>query len=64
MEKLELYQRVYKANDLEALKRVEQELTDLYGVLPSQIRNIVVKRRFDILSHDHLLMMSKMEARD
>ena len=55
MEKLELYQRVYKANDLEALKRVEQELTDLYGVLPSQIRNIVVKRRFDILSHDPLI---------
>ena len=55
MEKLELYQRVYKANDLETLKRVEQELTDLYGVLPSQIRNIVVKRRFDILSHDPLI---------
>ncbi len=55
MEKLELYQRVYKANDLEALKRVEQELTDLYGVLPSQVRNIVVKRRFDILSHDPLI---------
>ena len=55
MEKLELYQRVYKANDLETLKRVEQELTDLYGVLPSQVRNIVVKRRFDILSHDPLI---------
>ena len=55
MEKLELYQRVYKANDLETLKRVEHELTDLYGVLPSQVRNIVVKRKFDIISHDPLI---------
>ena len=54
MEKLELYQRVYKANDLETLKRVEHELTDLYGVLPSQVRNIVVKRRL-ISSHDPLI---------
>ena len=37
------------------MKRVEHELTDLYGVLPSQVRNIVVKRRFDILSHDPLI---------
>ena len=55
MEKLELYQRVYKANDLETLKHVEQELTDLYGVLPSEVHNIVVKRKFDILSHDKLI---------
>lgn len=37
------------------MKRVEHELTDLYGVLPSQVRNIVVKERFDILSHDPLI---------
>lgn len=55
MEKLELYQRIYRANHLGALKSVEDELKDLYGELPREVSNIVIKRRFEILSHDPII---------
>lgn len=52
MEKLELYQRVYHANKMTELNAVEKELVDLYGKLPHEVENIVVKRRFEILCHN------------
>ncbi len=52
MEKLELYQKVYHANKMTELNAVEKELVDLYGKLPHEVENIVVKRRFEILCHN------------
>ena len=52
MEKLELYQRIYKANKMTQINLVERELRDLYGELPREIENIIIKRRFEILSHN------------
>ncbi len=52
MEKLELYQRIYKANKMTQLNEVEKELKDIYGQLPREVENIIVKRRFEILSHN------------
>lgn len=52
IEKLELYTRIYKANKLSTLDQVTEEMKDMYGQLPHEINNIIMKRRFDILSHD------------
>lgn len=49
IEKLDLYQRIYNSNTLDDLKHVEEELKDLYGILPEEIENIVLKRKYEIL---------------
>ena len=49
MEKLNLYQRIYKAQHLTQLKALESELKDLYGTLPREVQNIVFKRQYEIL---------------
>jgi len=51
IEKLELYQRICRAQKRSQLDQVEKELVDLYGSLPRQIKNILAKRRFELLSH-------------
>lgn len=55
MEKLNLYQRVYKANKMSELKNVKGELKDLYGQLPREVENIVDKRYFEILASDDIV---------
>ncbi|MBO6048073.1 MAG: transcription-repair coupling factor [Erysipelotrichaceae bacterium] len=55
IEKIDLYNHIYEANTLEELSKVEVELKDLYGHIPIQINNIVIKRRFEILSHDVII---------
>lgn len=49
MEKLNLYQRIYKAQHLTELNSLEKELQDMYGTLPREVNNIVLKRRYEIL---------------
>lgn len=49
MEKLNLYQRIYKAQHLTQLQSLEKELKDLYGTLPREVNNIVLKRKYEIL---------------
>lgn len=49
MAKLNLYQRIYKAQHLTQLQSIEKELQDLYGKLPREVANIVLKRQYEIL---------------
>lgn len=49
IEKLNLYQRIYKAQHLTQIASLEKELKDLYGTLPREVNNIVLKRKFEIL---------------
>lgn len=49
IEKLNLYQRVYKAQQLSQMTSLEKELKDLYGTLPREVNNIVLKRKYEIL---------------
>lgn len=49
IEKLNLYQRIYQAQHLTQIQSLERELQDLYGTLPREVRNIVLKRKYEIL---------------
>ncbi len=49
IEKLNLYQQIYNAQSLEEIDALEKELKDLYGTLPQQVNNIVLKREYEIL---------------
>ena len=49
IEKLNLYQRIYNAKHLTQVESLEVELKDLYGTLPREVRNIVLKRKYEIL---------------
>lgn len=49
IEKLNLYQRIYKAQTLQQISSLEKDLTDFYGSLPREVNNIVLKRKFEIL---------------
>lgn len=49
IEKLNLYQRIYNAKHLTQIEALEVELKDLYGTLPREVRNIVLKRKYEIL---------------
>jgi transcription-repair coupling factor (superfamily II helicase) len=49
IEKLNLYQRIYNAKTLNEMKKLEEELKDMYGKLPREVENIVLKRQYEIL---------------
>jgi transcription-repair coupling factor (superfamily II helicase) len=49
IEKLNLYQKVYNAKHLTQIDALEVELKDLYGTLPREVKNIVLKRKYEIL---------------
>lgn len=49
IEKLNLYQQIYNARTLEEIDVLEKELKDLYGTLPKEVNNIVLKREYEIL---------------
>lgn len=49
IEKLNLYQRIYKAQHLSQMVSLEKELKDLYGTLPREVSNIVLKRKYEIM---------------
>lgn len=49
IEKLDLYQKVYSTQTLIQLSSLERELKDLYGTLPSEVNNILLKRKYEIL---------------
>ena len=59
LEKLRLYQQLHQANSLEQLEATKSEFTDLYGKLPREVNNLVLKREFDILAtHDTIEKIS------
>lgn len=47
--KLSLYQKIYKVDDLNKFDALYDELTDLYGKLPASITDIIEKRRLELL---------------
>lgn len=49
MEKLNLYQRIYQAQHMTQMISIEKDLKDLYGTLPREVQNIVLKRKYEIL---------------
>ncbi len=49
IEKLNLYQKVYHAQHMNQMISLEKELKDLYGTLPREVNNIVLKRKYEIL---------------
>lgn len=49
LEKLRLYQQLDSAKNLEMLDATKAEFMDLYGKLPREVDNLVLKREFDIL---------------
>jgi transcription-repair coupling factor (mfd) len=60
LEKLRLYQQLHQANSLEQLEATKSEFTDLYGKLPREVNNLVLKREFDILAtHDTIEKISE-----
>lgn len=52
IEKLNLYQRIYKAQHMTQMNTLEKELKDLYGTLPREVNNIVLKRKYEILCNE------------
>lgn len=49
IEKLNLYQRIYQAQHINQIVSIEHDLKDLYGKLPREVNNIVLKRKYEIL---------------
>ncbi len=49
IEKLNLYQRIYQAQHITQINSLERDLKDLYGTLPREVNNIVLKRKYEIL---------------
>ena len=62
IEKLNLYQRVYKAQHLSQMSALENELKDLYGTLPREVNNIVLKRKYEILCTEPFIDQVKEAA--
>lgn len=52
IEKLNLYQKIYKAQHISQILSLEKELKDLYGTLPREVNNIVLKRKYEILCNE------------
>lgn len=50
LEKLRLYQQLHEADSLEKVNATKAEFTDLYGKLPREVSNLILKREFDILA--------------
>lgn len=59
MEKLNLYQQIYNAHSLEEMDILEKELKDLYGSLPKEVNNIVLKREYEILCTQDFIEQAK-----
>lgn len=51
--KISLYQKIYQVNDLAKLDSVIEEINDLYGKLPASIKDIIEKRKFEILINNN-----------
>lgn len=62
IEKLNLYQRIYQAQHLTQIASLEKDLKDLYGTLPREVSNIVLKRRYEILCTESFIDQVKEEA--
>ncbi len=50
MEKLQVYQRIEKCDTMQSIVMLQNEFLDYYGKLPTEIINLIDKRRLDILA--------------
>lgn len=58
-EKLSFYQEIEVANTLHAIVDIEQKIEDMYGRIPSEVRLIIEKRRFEILIKEPVIENTK-----
>lgn len=59
IEKLNLYQRIYQAQHMSQIISLEKDLKDLYGTLPREVNNIVLKRKYEILCTEPFIDSAK-----
>lgn len=51
-DKLQLYQEILTLNSLFDLEQFKNKLLDIYGKLPQEVQNLLIKRRIDILANN------------
>jgi len=49
-DKIELYQEIEGAEDIDALNKVKDRMRDIYGRLPSEVNMLLQKKRIDLLT--------------
>ena len=49
-DKIELYQEILSAVDLDSLERIKDRTIDIYGKLPEEVESLFLKRTVDLLS--------------
>jgi len=54
-DKIELYQDILSAPDIETLAAIKVKTRDIYGKLPNEVEQLFVKRNIDLLKEDALL---------
>lgn len=63
-DKLSLYQRIEKVKTSSALQALVEEVNDLYGRLPTEVRLLFEKKQLDILTNEVCVEDFKETARD
>lgn len=48
-DKIEIYQEIENAKDVNALKQIKTKIRDIYGRLPNEVNSLIEKRKIDIL---------------
>lgn len=48
-DKIEIYQEIENAKDVNELKKIKAKIRDIYGRLPNEVSSLIEKRRVDIL---------------
>ncbi|MGL4382261.1 MAG: TRCF domain-containing protein, partial [Bacilli bacterium] len=51
-DKIKLYQNIYDIKNVAEFEPLQTKLEDLYGKLPLEIKDIINKRKFEILVHN------------
>ncbi|MDD3383332.1 MAG: transcription-repair coupling factor [Bacilli bacterium] len=59
MDKINLYQKIDEAKNLKELKDLEDEMTDIYGKLPTNVKLLLEKRRLEILKSNDIVESSQ-----
>jgi len=59
MDKINLYQKIDEARTLKELKDLGEEMTDIYGKLPSNVKLLLEKRRLEILKSNDIVENSQ-----
>ncbi|MGB7594874.1 MAG: TRCF domain-containing protein, partial [Erysipelotrichaceae bacterium] len=57
--KISLYQRIDKTDSEQELKKLQEEITDMYGKLPKSVGLLFEKKRLEILINDPRILSFK-----